>query len=111
MRHKRGPHQKSTRRVKDILTPLGAAPHPPRSLALSRLVPACQVPTQAAGDITLPDIPHIGRVSRNNGKKEPGANFPLSIDVAHIPRGEERYRYAGLTTRSRHVRDGRSHLA
>jgi hypothetical protein len=31
---------------------------------------------QAAGDITLPDIPHDSNVSRNNGKKEFAANFP-----------------------------------
>ena len=46
----------STRRVKDILTPLGAAPHPPRSLALS-LTNRLQYPQASEGDITLPDIP------------------------------------------------------
>ena len=68
----------NTRRVKDNLTPLGAALHPPRSLALvadSRL----PNPHASGGDITLPDIPHDANVSRNNGKKEPAANFPVRI--------------------------------
>ena len=80
--------RKNTRRVKDNLTPLGAALHPPRSLALvadSRL----PIPHASGGDITLPDIPHDANVYRNNGKKEPAENFPLCITaecIAHAPR-------------------------
>jgi len=70
--------------VRDNLTPpKGAAPHPPRSLALVANLPARQIPTQAEGDITLPDIPHGDKVSRNNGKKEPRENFPLP-SAGHI---------------------------
>jgi hypothetical protein len=46
-----------TRRVKDILTPLGAAPHPPRSLALAANHPFAIIPQASGGDIPLPDPP------------------------------------------------------
>ena len=50
-----------TRRVKDILTPLGAAPHPPRSLALAANRPFAIVPKQAVAT-SHSQIPHARRV-------------------------------------------------
>jgi hypothetical protein len=53
---------------------------------------------QAAGDITLPDIPHDSNVSRNNGKKEFSANFPH----ASLSCGSQR-----VTMHEAFARDGR----
>lgn len=44
-----------TRRVKDVLTPLGATPHPPRSLAL---VAEPFANPQATAATAHPQIPH-----------------------------------------------------
>jgi hypothetical protein len=64
-------NEESTRRVKDILTPLGAIPHPPRSLALVAPTLA-NFPKQAQCDTTHPQIPHVRSVPLKNGKIVPG---------------------------------------
>ena len=65
--------------------------HAPWALPLTRLArwrsvasdTAREIPTQAMGDITLPDIPHNSSVPRNHGENVPGANFPHPNRVAH----------------------------
>src|SRR5262249_35879388 len=57
------------------LTPLGATPHPHRSLALS-LPTACQVPTQAEADIAPPTSPTPAGFPETMAKKSFAWNFP-----------------------------------
>ena len=64
--------------------PQGAAPHPHRSLALVATNPPARAPRKRRSTIALPDFPHAGRVSRNNGKIKLSGNFPLCKDIAGI---------------------------
>src|SRR5262245_43669480 len=57
------------------LTPMGAHPHPHRSLALS-LPTACQVPTQAEADIAPPTSPTPAGFPETMAKKSFAWNFP-----------------------------------
>src|SRR5512133_2320745 len=57
-----------TKRVRDILTPQGATPHPHRSRRSVANSPPAKVPTQAGSGHHTPNVPHIDSVSRNNGK-------------------------------------------
>src|ERR1700719_585351 len=64
-----------TRRVKDILTPLGATPHPPRSLALVATGRLPLSPSKRRAT-SHSQIPHVRKVPRKNGKIVPRAlNF------------------------------------
>jgi hypothetical protein len=63
------------------LTPLGAAPHPHRSLALCRYrrLPS---PHASEGGHHTPNIPHTRSVSRNNGKKKLRLEFSPAQTMA-----------------------------
>src|SRR5262249_41662911 len=64
------------------LTPLGATPHPHRSLALCRFLPPVKVPTQAGRTSRTPNIPHAGSVPRNHGKKKLRLEFSPAQTMA-----------------------------
>src|SRR5262249_15226461 len=64
------------------LTPLGATPHPRRSLALCRSLPPVKVPHTSGGGHRTPNIPHAGRVPRNNGKKKLRLEFSPAQTMA-----------------------------
>src|SRR5713101_4070694 len=78
--------KESTRRVKDILTPQGATPHPPRSLALvatGRL----PFPKQAERDIALPDPPQRQRFPKewqNSASRMEFFTCPHEFNSAHV---------------------------
>src|SRR5262249_34661583 len=58
------------------LTPLGAPPHPHRSLALCRSLPPVKVPTQAEADIAPPTSPTPAGFPETMAKKSFAWNFP-----------------------------------
>ena len=83
--------RKNTRRVKDILTPLGAIPHPPRSLALAALTPLPNPPGKRKAT-SHSQIPHIRKVPRKNGKILPRVwNFwsvRMKMDLQKLTRAQ-----------------------
>jgi hypothetical protein len=65
---RRGRQSQKTKRVRDILTPQGATPHPHRSLAALSQTHRLPSPHAGGSGHHTPNIPHVHNVSRNNGK-------------------------------------------